>query len=58
MKYKITNLDTTNDPSSFEFPILGNYVIDSYFSNFIIETSNITKIQKSELLLWEDNSEK
>jgi hypothetical protein len=43
MKHIVTYLEATNDPLSSEFPILGNYAIDSYFNNFIVETSDIPK---------------
>ena len=52
------DIDASNEPSSSEFPITGNYVLDSYFINFIVETSHIPKNQKLELLVREYNYDK
>jgi hypothetical protein len=34
LKHTVTNLETLNEPSSTNFPVLGNYSCDSYFGNF------------------------
>jgi hypothetical protein len=34
MKHIVIDLEETNEPSSSEFPILGNYALDSNFGNF------------------------
>ena len=35
MKHIVTSLESHNEPSSNEFPILGNYTLDSYFGYFV-----------------------
>jgi hypothetical protein len=34
LKHTVTDLETPNEPSSTDFPILGNYSCESYFRNF------------------------
>jgi hypothetical protein len=47
LKHTVTDLEATNEPSSYEFPILGNYSLDSDFGNFIAMTYEISVTQKS-----------
>jgi hypothetical protein len=54
MKHTMTNLEAANECSSSKFPILGNYVLDFYFGNFIVETFVILESQQSKLSLQED----
>jgi hypothetical protein len=49
MKHTMTNLEEANEPSSSEFPILGNYALDSYFGNFVVESSLIPNDQQYEI---------
>jgi hypothetical protein len=51
MKHTVTDLETPNEPSNFDFPILGNYNFDSYFGNFVVEISPIPKNQFQEMFL-------
>jgi hypothetical protein len=34
LKHTVTDLETLNEPSSTDFPVLGNYSYDSYFRTF------------------------
>ena len=49
LKHTITNMEAPNEPSSMDFPILGNYSCDSYFGNFPPLIYNVPLTQKSEL---------
>jgi hypothetical protein len=50
LKHTFTDLEAPNEPSSTDFPILGNYSCDSYFGNFTPLLSDIPLTQKSELI--------
>jgi hypothetical protein len=50
----MTDLEETNEPYSFEFPILENYSLDSYFNIFIALTYGISISNKSELFMSKD----
>ena len=54
MKHTMTNLEEANETSSSGFLILGNYVLDSYFENFITESSLIPNNQQYEITLQEN----
>jgi hypothetical protein len=54
MKHTITNLEVISKPSSFEFPILGNYSFDLDVGNFITLSSEIPKTKRSTLVLQDD----
>jgi hypothetical protein len=46
LKHTVTDLETPNEPSSTEFPVLGNYSCDSDFGNFTPHLSDIPPTQK------------
>jgi len=46
-KHTVTNLQTLNEHSSTDFPVLGNYSRDSDFKNFSSLSSNIPLTQNS-----------
>jgi hypothetical protein len=48
-KHTTTNLEAPNEPTSMDFPILGNYSCDSYFRNFPPLISNVPLTQNSKL---------
>jgi hypothetical protein len=54
MKHTMTHLEVANEPSSYEFPILGNYALDSYFAGFVAESSLILNEQQSKITLQEN----
>jgi ribonuclease HI len=54
LKHIITDLDTPNEPSSTEFPVLGNYSCDSDFGNFTPHVSDIPPTQKSKMIFQVD----
>jgi hypothetical protein len=35
LKHTVTDLETLNEPSSTDFPVLGNYSCDSYFEKLL-----------------------
>jgi hypothetical protein len=49
LKHTITDLETLSEPSSTEFPVLGNFSCDSHFRNFSLLLSNVPLSQKSEM---------
>jgi hypothetical protein len=53
LKHTVTDLETPNEPSSTDFPILGNYSCDSYFGNFAPLLSDVPLTQNSELIFQE-----
>jgi hypothetical protein len=53
VKHTITDLETLNEPSSTEFPMLGNYSCDSYFRNFFPFLSDIPLTKKYEMVFQE-----
>jgi hypothetical protein len=56
LKHTITNLETPNEPSSIDFPVLGNYSCDSHFRNFSPLLSSVSLIQNSEIPFQEESS--
>jgi ribonuclease HI len=50
LKHTVTNLETPNEPSSTEFPVLGNYSCDSYFRISPPFPSDVPITQNSELV--------
>jgi hypothetical protein len=55
LKHTVTNLETPNEPSFTDFPILGNYSCDSYFGNFTPLLSNVPFTQNFKLI-FQDKS--
>lgn len=47
MKHIVTNIEATKEPSSFKFPSLGDYILDSDFGNFVFEVCLILEYQQS-----------
>jgi len=58
MNHIVIDIETANEPSSSEFPIIGNYDLDSNFGNFVVGIYKIPKKQWYELNLYEDNFQK
>ena len=56
LKHTVTDLETSNEPSSTDFPILGNYSYDSYFRKFSPTLSDVPLTQNSELISQEKSS--
>jgi hypothetical protein len=56
LKHIVTDLETLNEPSSTDFPVLGNYSCDSYFGNFYPLSSNVPLTQNSEMIFREELS--
>jgi hypothetical protein len=56
LKHTVTDLDTLNEPSSRDFPVLGNYSCDSYFGNFSPFLSDVPLTQNSEIVFQEKSS--
>jgi hypothetical protein len=54
LKHIVTDLEAPNEPSSNEFPVLGNYSCDLDFGNFSPCSSEVLFSQKSKLSLHED----
>jgi len=54
IKHTVTDLETLNEPSSADFPVLGNYSCDSYFGNFSPLTSDGPLTQNSEMIFLEE----
>jgi hypothetical protein len=54
MKHTVTDLETLNEPSSMDFPMLGNYSYDSYFEKFSPLSSNVPLTQNSEMIFQEE----
>jgi len=55
MKHTDTDLETLNEPTSMDFPMLGNYSCDSHFENFSPPLSNVPFTQKSEMIFQEES---
>jgi hypothetical protein len=53
LKHTVTDLETLNEPSSTDFPVLGNYSCDSYFDNFSPLSSDVPLTQNSEMFFQE-----
>jgi hypothetical protein len=54
LKHTITDLETLNEPSSTDFPVLGNYSYDSDFRNFSSLSSDVPLTQNSEMTFQEN----
>ena len=54
LKHTVTDLETPNEPSSTDFPILGNYSCDSHFENFSPLLSNVPLTQNSKVIFQEE----
>jgi hypothetical protein len=50
LKHIFIDLETLNEPSSVDFPVLGNYSCDSYFGNFFPLSSDVSLTQNSEMI--------
>jgi hypothetical protein len=53
LKHTFIELETLNEPSSTEFPILGNYSCDSDFKNFSPLSSDVPLTQNYEMFFQE-----
>jgi ribonuclease HI len=49
LKHTVTDLEAFNEPSSTDFPVLGNYSCDSDFDNFSPLSSDVPLTQNSEM---------
>jgi ribonuclease HI len=56
LKHTVTDLETPNEPTSTDFPILGNFSCDSHFGNFAPLLSNVSLTQNSEMTFQEEFS--
>jgi hypothetical protein len=56
LKHTVTDLETPNQPTSTNFPILGNYSCDSHFGNFAPLLSDVSLTQSSEMIFQEEFS--
>jgi hypothetical protein len=54
LKHTVTDLETLNEPSSTDFPVLGNYSCDSDFRNFSPLSSDVPLTQNSEMIFQEN----
>jgi hypothetical protein len=54
LKHIETDLETLNEPSSVDFPVLGNYSCDSYFGNFSPLSSDVPLTQNSKMIFREE----
>jgi hypothetical protein len=54
LKHIVTDLETLNEPSSTDFPMLGNYSCDSDFGNFSPLSSDVPLTQNSEMIFQEN----
>jgi hypothetical protein len=54
LKHTITNLETPNETSSTDFPMLGNYSRDSNFKNLCPLSSDVPLTQNSEISFQEN----
>jgi len=55
LKHTITDLETTNEPTSIDFPILANYSCDYNFGNFAPLLSDVSLTQSSEMIFQEES---
>jgi hypothetical protein len=53
LKHIVTNLETLNEPSSADFPVLGNYSYDTDFENFSPLSFDAPLTQNSEIIFQE-----
>jgi hypothetical protein len=56
LKLTVTDLETLNEPSSTDFPVLGNYSCDSYLGKFSPLLSDVPLTQNSEMVFQEKSS--
>jgi hypothetical protein len=56
LKQIVTDLETINEPSLADFPMLGNYSCDFYFGNFSPLSSDVPLAQNSEIIFQEELS--
>jgi ribonuclease HI len=56
LKHTVTDLETPNEPTSTNFPVLGNYSCDSHFGDFSPLMSTVPLTQNSELIFQEESS--
>ena len=56
LKHTVTDLETLNETSSIDFPILGNYSYESYFRNFTPLLSDIPLTQNSKIIFQDESS--
>ena len=56
LKHTVMDLETLNEPSSIDFPMLGNYYCDSHFRNFSPLLSDVPLTQNSEMVFQEKSS--
>jgi hypothetical protein len=54
LKHTVTDLETLNEPSSIDCPVLGNYSHDFDFRNFSALSSDIPLTQNSEIRFQEN----
>ena len=54
LKHTVTDLDAINEPSSTEFPMLGNYSYDSDFGNFSPLSFDVPLTQNSKVIFQEN----
>jgi hypothetical protein len=54
LKHSVTDLETLNEPSSIDFPVLGNYSCDSDFRNFSPLSSDVPLTQNFEMIFQEE----
>jgi hypothetical protein len=54
LKHMVTDLETLNEPSSTDFPVIRNYFCDSDFGNFSTLSSDIPLTQNSEISFQEN----
>jgi hypothetical protein len=54
LKHTVTDLETLNEPSSADFPVLGNYSCDSDFRNFSPLSYDFPLTKKSEMIFQEN----
>jgi hypothetical protein len=53
LKHNVTDLEALNEPSSLDFPVLGNYSCDSDYGNLSPLSSNVPLTQNSEMTFQE-----
>ena len=55
LKHMVTDLETPNEPTATDFPILGNYSCDSHFGNFAPLLTNVPLTQNSKIIFQEES---
>jgi hypothetical protein len=53
LKHIVTDLETLNEPSSIDFPMLGNYSCESDFGSFSPLSSDVPITQNYEMIFQE-----